>query len=136
MKITSQKVHDRVVRGAHVITVEIGKEEKGATVLKMSEKRGVGLRLVALESRPRALLLALLLRRVRTTILKGKEDCSKIENIFLNLAGRGESRRNGMSAQTEIDAQIRMLDRLPNPDQGKFFYSYYVKHQKCIFFTN
>jgi len=103
MKITSQKVHDRVVRGAHVITVEIGKEEKGATVLKMSEKRGVGLRLVALESRPRALLLALLLRRVRTTILK---------------AGRGESRRNGMSAQTEIDAQIRMLDRLPNPDQG------------------
>merc|ERR1712037_274131 len=103
MKITFQKVHDRAVKDDHVTTVEIGMEENAATVQKMSEKRGEGLQLVALESLHRARLPALrLLLPVLMMILK---------------AGREESRRNATSGRTEIDGRIRMLDRLPNPDQ-------------------
>jgi len=102
MKITSQKVRDRVVKGDHVTTVEIETEESVATVLKMSERIGEELQLAALESRPRALRRALLLRRVLMTILK---------------ADREENQRIVMIAQTVIAAQIHMLALLPNPDQ-------------------
>ena len=72
MKITSQKVRARAVKGDHVTTVAIGTEENGATVRKMSEKKDGGLHLAALESLPRVRLPARLLLQVLTTILKGR----------------------------------------------------------------
>ena len=73
MKITSQKVRARVLKGGHVTTVATGTGENGATVQKMSEKKGAGLRLAALESLPRARLPARLLLPVLTTIRKGRK---------------------------------------------------------------
>ena len=82
MKITFQKVHDRAVKDDHVTTVEIGMEENAATVQKMSEKRGEGLQLVALESLHRARLPALrLLLPVLMMILKGRNS-QRVENYF------------------------------------------------------